>query len=79
MVGRWQGAASRSLVMHADPLAAYAYRWLGGFDAGATIDRWFGWFWRHLRGLDWMFDIVVSANADLTHRLAPAASPRPRR
>ena len=31
MVGRWQGAASRSLVMHADPLAAYAYRWLGGF------------------------------------------------
>ena len=28
--GRWQGAASRSLVMHADPLAAYAYRWLGG-------------------------------------------------
>ena len=24
MVGRWQGAASRSLVMHADPLAAYA-------------------------------------------------------
>ena len=30
MVGRWQGAATRSLVMHADPLAAYAYRWLGG-------------------------------------------------
>ena len=29
MVGRWQGAATRSLVMHADPLAAYAYRWLG--------------------------------------------------
>jgi alpha-1,6-mannosyltransferase len=23
MVGRWQGGASRSLVMHADPLAAY--------------------------------------------------------
>ncbi len=35
-VGRWQGAASRSLVMHSDPLAAYAYRWLGGLVA---IDR----------------------------------------
>jgi alpha-1,6-mannosyltransferase len=69
MVGRWQGAASRSLVMHADPLAAYAYRWLGGIASRRTIDRWFGWFWRHLRGLDCMFDLVVSANDDLTHRL----------
>jgi alpha-1,6-mannosyltransferase len=69
MVGRWQGAASRSLVMHADPLAAYAYRWLGGVASRPTIDRWFGWFWRHLRGLDCMFDLVVSANDDLTHRL----------
>jgi alpha-1,6-mannosyltransferase len=69
MVGRWQGAASRSLVMHADPLAAYAYRWLGGVASRQTIDRWFGWFWRHLRGLDCMFDLVVSANDDLTQRL----------
>ena len=69
MVGRWQGAASRSLVMHADPLAAYAYRWLGAVASRATIDRWFGRYWRHLRGLDWMFDVVVSANDDLTHRL----------
>ena len=30
MVGRWQGVATRSLVMHSDPLAAYAYRWFGG-------------------------------------------------
>ena len=69
MVGRWQGTASRSLVMHADPLAAYAYRWLGGAASRQTIDRWFGWFWRHLRGLDCMFDLVVSANDDFTHRL----------
>ena len=69
MVGRWQGTASRSLVMHADPLAAYAYRWLGGVASRATIDRWFGRWWRHLRGLDWMFDVVVSANDDLTYRL----------
>jgi alpha-1,6-mannosyltransferase len=69
MVGRWQGAASRSLVMHADPLAAYAYRWLGGFASTDQIDRWFGWFWRHLRGLGRMFDTVVCANAQLTERL----------
>src|SRR6476469_1946521 len=55
MVGRWQGSASRSLVMHSDPLAAYAYRWLGGFAPIDKIDRWFGWFWRHLRGLGQMF------------------------
>ncbi|HEX6784300.1 MAG TPA: glycosyltransferase [Sphingomicrobium sp.] len=69
MVGRWQGAASRSLVMHADPLAAYAYRWLGGFASTDQIDRLFGWFWRHLRGLGNMFDTVVCANGQLTERL----------
>ena len=69
MVGRWQGAASRSLVMHADPLAAYAYRWLGGFVSTGRIDRLFGWFWRHLRGLGSMFDTVVCANEQLAERL----------
>jgi len=69
MVGRWQGAATRSLVMHADPLAAYAYRWLGGIAQIDTIDRWFGRFWRHLRGLGDMFDAVVCANSHLAERL----------
>jgi alpha-1,6-mannosyltransferase len=69
MVGRWQGSASRSLVMHADPLAAYAYRWLGGFVPTSMIDRGFGWFWRHLRGLGRMFDAVICANAQLAQRL----------
>ncbi len=69
MVGRWQGGASRSLVMHADPLAAYAYRWLGGFVPTPAIDRMFGWFWRHLRGLGQMFDSVICANSDLAQRL----------
>jgi alpha-1,6-mannosyltransferase len=69
MVGRWPGAASRSLVMHADPLAAYAYRWLGGFASIQRIDRWFDWFWRHLRGLGQMFDSVVCANSQLANRL----------
>lgn len=69
MVGRWQGSASRSLVMHSDPLAAYAYRWLGGFASRERIDRWFAWFWRHLRGLGGMFDTIVCANGQLTERL----------
>ena len=69
MVGRWDGAASRSLVMHSDPLAAYAYRWLGGVAKISTIDAWLGWFWRHLRGLSRMFDVVVCANAQLSERL----------
>lgn len=69
MVGRWPGSATRSLVMHADPLAAYAYRWLGGFVSTDRIDQLFGWFWRHLRGLGRMFDSVVCANADLAERL----------
>ena len=69
MVGRWQGSASRSLVMHSDPLAAYAYRWLGGIAPTHVIDRWFGWFWKHLRGLSSMFDTIVCANADLARRL----------
>jgi len=69
MVGRWQGVASRSLVMHADPLAAYAYRWLGGVVPIDRIDRMFGWFWRHLRGLGHMFDTVVCANEHFAERL----------
>jgi len=69
MVGRWQGVASRSLVMHSDPLAAYAYRWLGGLAPRHRIDRWFGWFWRHLRGLGGMFDTVICANGQLAQRL----------
>ena len=69
MVGRWQGNASRSLMMHADPLAAHAYRWLGGLASTARIDTWFGWFWRHLRGLGQMFDTVVCANAQFAGRL----------
>lgn len=69
MVGRWQGGATRSLVMHADPLAAYAYRWLGGVVSIDRIDRMFGCFWRHLRGLGQMFDTVVCANEHLAGRL----------
>ena len=70
MVGRWQGTATRSLVMHSDPLAAYAYRWLGGIAPIGAVDRLFGRYWRHLRGLGRMFDLVISANGGLSGRLA---------
>lgn len=69
MVARWRGNAVRSLVMHADPLSAYAYRWFGGVATRKTIDRGFEWFWRHLRALDGEFDLVVSASGSLTGRL----------
>ncbi|HEY7007022.1 MAG TPA: glycosyltransferase [Sphingomicrobium sp.] len=70
MVGRWQGSAPRSLVMHADPLAAYAYRWLGGIAPSRAVDRWCAWFWRHLRGLGRMFDTIICANGQLAARLS---------
>src|SRR4051794_5676045 len=69
MVGRWQSAATRSLIMHADPLAAYPYRWLGRFVSIRRIDQIFGLFWRHLRDLGEMFDTVICANAQLAERL----------
>jgi len=69
MVARWPGAAFRSLVMHADPMSAYAYRWFGGVASREVIDRGFDWFWRHLRHLDRQFDMVVSASESLSARL----------
>jgi alpha-1,6-mannosyltransferase len=69
MVGNWAGAAPRSLVMHADPLSAYAYRWLEPLFSRPTIDRQFSMFWNHLRETSANFDAVICANADLSRRL----------
>jgi alpha-1,6-mannosyltransferase len=69
MVADWQGDARRVLVMHADPLSAYAYRWFGRLAERETIDRGFGWFWRHLQRLDRGYDAVVSASPSLSQRL----------
>lgn len=69
MVGQWPGRAVRALVAHADPLAAFAYRWFEDVADRATIDRQFDWYWRHLRRLDARFDVVVSASRSLTERL----------
>ncbi|MBU6267715.1 MAG: glycosyltransferase [Sphingomonadales bacterium] len=70
MVARWQGDAPRSLVMHADPLSAYAYRWFGTLLPRPAIDRGFGSFWEHLRRLGGSFDRVVCASGELRERLA---------
>jgi len=70
MVARWPGAAPRALVMHADPLSAYAYRWLDPVLTRPAIDRRFGVFWKHLRTLGTRFDRVVCASGELQGRLA---------
>lgn len=69
LVADWAGPAPRSLVMHADPLSAYAYRWLGNVFSRQAIDRQFSVFWEHLRRHSRRFDHVVCANGDLTSRL----------
>lgn len=69
MVARWRGDVPRALIMHADPLSAYAYRWFGGVASRETIDRGFDWFWRHLRKLDKTFEMVISASPSLSARL----------
>jgi alpha-1,6-mannosyltransferase len=69
MVAEWRGRAPRGLIMHADPLSAYAYRWFDSVASHETIDRHFGWFWRHLRRVDERVACVVSASGDLSRRL----------
>ncbi|MFC0683849.1 glycosyltransferase [Novosphingobium clariflavum] len=69
LVADWASPTPRSLVMHADPLSAYAYRWLGDVFSRQTIDRQFSMFWQHLRRNSRRYDYVVCANSDLSRRL----------
>lgn len=69
MVARWRGPAARTLIMHADILSAYAYRWLEPLFTRATIDRRVEWYWHHLRQLGRAFDRIVCASEDLSARL----------
>jgi len=70
MVARWRPEVAKALVMHADPLSAYAYRWFGGLLSRETIDRRFDRFWEHLRELGDAFELVVCASRELQERLA---------
>jgi len=69
IVAEWRGDAARHWIMHADPLAAYAYRWFGRVADEHTIDRWFSWYWRHMLSLAPSFDSVICANFALSARL----------
>lgn len=75
IVASWQGAAPRALIMHADPLAAYAYRWFGPIADRPTIDRQFQWFWNHLRRNARRFDAVICANSGFSARLRQGGVP----
>lgn len=65
----WPGVGPRSLVMHADPVAAFGYRWLGGVASVATIDRILAPAWHYLRNTADGFDRVVTASAGFSERL----------
>lgn len=68
-VASWQSATPRALIMHADPVAAYAYRWFEDVVSVSTIDRGLDWAWRYLRRLDQAFDAIISPSASLSARL----------
>jgi alpha-1,6-mannosyltransferase len=69
IIADWPGKAPRALIMHADPLSAYAYRWLDPVATRDTIDGLFDRYWRHLRKLDQAFDLIISASPGLSARL----------
>ena len=70
LVARWRPDIPKALIMHADPLSAYAYRWLEPLLTREAIDRRMDRFWQHLRQLGLLFDAVVCASRDFAHRLA---------
>ncbi len=69
LVGEWPGSAPRALIMHADPMSAWAYRWLDPIASREVIDFGFGWFWQHLLRLDEMFDASITTSDDQSSRL----------
>ncbi|KQM35875.1 glycosyltransferase [Sphingomonas sp. Leaf10] len=69
IVAAWPGDAPRHWIMHADPLAAYAYRWFGRVATIDRIDRWFGWYWQRLQRIAPAYRSIVCANDWLTDRL----------
>ncbi|SFJ46494.1 alpha-1,6-mannosyltransferase [Sphingomonas sp. NFR04] len=69
MVANWRPEKPKALILHADPLSAYAYRWLEPLVSRETIDRRFGRYWDHLRQLGRLYDAVVCASEDLASRM----------
>jgi alpha-1,6-mannosyltransferase len=69
MVANWRPEVPKALILHADPLSAYAYRWLEPLVSRRTIDRRFVRYWDHLRQLGRLYDAVVCASEDLALRM----------
>lgn len=69
IIADWPGKAPRALIMHADPLSAYAYRWFDPVATREVINGMFDRYWRHLRRLDAKYDMIVSASPGLSARL----------
>jgi alpha-1,6-mannosyltransferase len=78
IVASWRGEAPRHWVMHADPLAAYAYRWFDRVASQRAIDAGFGWYWRYMRRLAPTYSSVVCPNHWLATRLADGGVPHAR-
>lgn len=76
IVAHWQGHARKALIMHADPMSTYAYRWFGQIAARETIDRRFAPFWNHLRRAAQQFDTIICANPSFTARMKASGIPR---
>jgi alpha-1,6-mannosyltransferase len=68
-VASWPGSAPRALIMHAEPMSAWVYRYLDRLLPRPAIDRGFGRFWRYLQQLDAAYQLVVSASASVAERL----------
>ena len=69
MVANWRPEVPKALIMHADPLSAYAYRWLEPLVSRETIDRRFVRYWNHLRQLGRLYDAIICASDDLASRM----------
>jgi alpha-1,6-mannosyltransferase len=69
MVANWRPEIPKALIMHADPLSAYAYRWLEPLVSREAIDRRFVRYWDHLRQLGRLYESVVCASEDLASRM----------
>jgi alpha-1,6-mannosyltransferase len=69
-VGNWPGAAPRALVMHAEPMSAWVYRYLDRVLPRPIIDRGFAGFWRYMQRLDRQYQLVVAASGQVAARLS---------
>lgn len=73
IVADWQGPAAaravKSLVLHADPVAAHPQQWLRGI-APERVDRAFGWYWRYLARVAARHDCVIAGSRWFARRVA---------